>query len=464
MGPATRRGTRVGAAVGDPSLQFACGGTVVTKRAATRALLSIAFGVGGFSCSASDELGPAETVEHVAHGLADGDLTVAWEALPASYQRDLNGLSHDFAAAVDADLWNRTFAVLSKLTRLLKEKEAFILEHPFVAEHLAEAADDNADWSVVVELFDLLVTSELAKVEQLAALEIGSFLEGTGNRFVALVIEASALSSAEQRAEFDEQQATLRSLRATLESTNDGVAVVRIEQPGEDASTENFVRVEEKWIPADLVEKWSSSMASARDSIKELSEETLKSNKQAILMQMSMVDSALDTLLAANTAEEFNAGIGAMIGMAVGAMFNPTSMMNTSASSQEGGFEAPVVTMLPIDSAGSPASISEDVISEAPQEAVAEAEVQSAPSVPLVQESIRAPQRDEAASAGSQIPIAEASRYIGQTLRVSASDGLAMSAKLKDIDGDVLVFEQKVGGGAMTFKLRSHEVESLRTR
>ena len=436
----------------------------MTKRAATRALLPIAFAVGVFSCSASDELGPAETVEHVAHGLADGDLTVAWKALPASYQRDLNGLAHDFAGAVDADLWNRTFAVLSKLTRLLNEKEAFILEHPFVAEHMADAADDSADWSLVVEIFDLLVTSELANVEQLAALDIGSFLEGTGNRFVTLLVEASALSSEEHRAEFDEQQAALRSLRATLESTADGVAVVRIEQPGEEASSERFVRVEEKWIPADLAEEWSSNMASASDSIKDLSEEKLKSNKQTILMQMSMVDGALDTLLAANTAEEFNAGIGAMIGMAVGVMFNQASMMDTSGISQEGELGSPVVTAISPDSAGSPASISEHVIPEAAPEMVPQAGRQLAPAVPLVDESISVRWRDEGASAGSPIPISEAPLYIGKTVRVSASDGLATTATLKNIEGDVLVFEQKIGDGAMTFKMRSDEVESLRTR
>ena len=96
------------------------------KRVGICVYLPMAFAVGVVSCSPPDELGPAETVEHVAHGLADGDLSVAWEALPASYQSDLNGLAHDFAKVVDPDLWNRTFAVLSKLTRLLKEKEAFI--------------------------------------------------------------------------------------------------------------------------------------------------------------------------------------------------------------------------------------------------------------------------------------------------------------------------------------------------
>jgi hypothetical protein len=347
--------------------------------------LPIALAIGVISCAAPDELGPAETVERVAHGLAGADLSVAWDAFPASYQRDMNGIAHDLAGAVDRDLWNRTFAVLGKLTRLFKEKEAFILQHPFVAKHMAESAGENADWSRVVEIIDLLVTCELANVEQLAALDIGSFLDGTGNRFLALLIEASALSSAEHRAEFEAQRKTLLALRAAVESTEGGVASVRIEVPGEDATIQRFVRVEEKWIPADLADGWATRIASAKESIARLSDAEMKSNKPAILMQMSMVDSALDTLLGAKTAEEFNAGIGAVIGMAVGAMLNPAAMMDTSASTQRDGLGSPVATWSSSGGAGT--------------------------------------------SARPQVSVSEVQRYIGQTLRIAASDGLATTAK-----------------------------------
>jgi hypothetical protein len=380
-----RRGARIDAVARDRSLLSTAGGTAVTKRAGICALLPIALAIGVISCSPADELGPAATVEHVAHGLADADLSVAWDAFPASYQRDMNGIAHDFAGAVDRELWNRTFAVLSKLTRLLKEKEAFILEHPFVAKHLAESAGENADWSRVVEIIDLLVTCELANVEQLAALDIGSFLDGTGNRLLELLIEASALSSAEHRAEFEAQRETLLALRASVESTEGGVASVRIEVPGEDATVQRFVRVEEKWIPADLADGWANRIASAKESIASLSDAEMKSNKPAILLQMSMVDSALDTLLAAKTAEEFNAGIGAVIGMAVGAMLNPAAMMDTSASTQRDGLGSPVATWSSSGGAGT--------------------------------------------SARPQVSVSEVQRYIGQTLRIAASDGLATTAK-----------------------------------
>ena len=37
-------------------------------------------------------------------------------------------------------------------------------------------------------------------------------------------------------------------------------------------------------------------------------------------------------------------------------------------------------------------------------------------------------------------------------------------ATLKEIQGDVFVFEQTIGGGTMTFKLRREEINSLSTR
>jgi hypothetical protein len=97
-------------------------------------------------------------------------------------------------------------------------------------------------------------------------------------------------------------------------------------------------------------------------------------------------------------------------------------------------------------------------------EIVQQVEIVPAAPAPLVRESSAEPPSPAAAYPRSQVPVSEAQRHIGQTLRVVASDGLKARATLKSIEGGVLVFEQTIGGGAMTFKLRSDEIESLSLR
>ena len=83
------------------------------------AILAVsATGCGGDDATAVPE--PAATaddaVERIAQGLADNRPVVLWHALPESYQRDVTALVHETAEKMDAELWNKTFSVVQKLS------------------------------------------------------------------------------------------------------------------------------------------------------------------------------------------------------------------------------------------------------------------------------------------------------------------------------------------------------------
>jgi hypothetical protein len=407
-------------------------------------------------CSSSgEELGPDETVEHVAQGLAEGRPVVMWQALPASYQKDVTGLVHQFAEKMDRDLWNQTFEVLAKLTRLLKEKRELILQHPLVAQKVADSdsTDVDGDWEGIVEVIDLLATSELADLDELAKLDVEAFLNGTGERFVRQIAAASSLAPEGQVGDYLTATESLRAVKATVVSRNGDQATVRIEQPGEDPRTEPLVRVEGKWIPADLADGWKSQMAQARESLSKMSGEQMQQNKQAVLLQLSMVEAALDTLLAAQTADQFNAGIatimGGVMGMALQAAMNQGMEMTADES---GGSPGAVFTMPPAAPSPHPAAF--PGFPPAPP-MPPEHSLESEPWP--VEPTQPAPRKDPLV-----ISVGQAHRFIGWKLRVVAADGLDTVAKLTEVDGDVLSFEQPLGGGVMSFKVRKQEVESLR--
>ena len=426
-------------------------------------LLAVVFvtALGAGCWSSGEKLGPDETVEHVAQGLAEGHPAVMWQALPASYQEDVTGLVHRFAEKMDRDLWNETFRVVAKLTRLLKEKRELILEHPLVAEKVADSGstDVDGDWEGVVEVIDLLATSELADLDDLATLDIEAFLTGTGERLVGQIAAVSTLAPEGQVGDYLAAAESLRAVKAEVVSTDGDRATVRIEQPGQDPRTEPLVRVEGKWIPAALADGWESRMAGARESLSKMSGEEMQQNKQMVLLQLSMVEGALDTLLAAETADQFNAGVGAIMGgvmgMALGAAMSQEMEMPVDESA--GGSGAPVVFTMP------PAAMSPDLVAFPASPSTTPMPMGSPPeSEPPPMELSPEPTRPAPRKDSPAIPVNEANRFVGRDLRIVATDGLDVVAKLTKVDGDVLSFEQPLSSGVMSFKVRKQEIESLR--
>ena len=85
---------------------------------------------------------PDQAIEQMAHSIADGRFDAAWQALPPSYQNDITEVVHLGASEMDAELWNRTFTVLQKTTRILSEKRNFILDHPMLAAEITPQSID----------------------------------------------------------------------------------------------------------------------------------------------------------------------------------------------------------------------------------------------------------------------------------------------------------------------------------
>ena len=413
------------------------------RRAATLLALAVAFAVAVGACGRSAP-GPEETVEGIAHGLADGEVAVLWQALPPSYRRDANRLVHAFAEAVDPEVWNQSFATLAKLARVLGDKQEFIVRHPAVAEHLdPDAAGETASWEVLVETLEMLATSELSDVDKLAAFDGGRFLDHTGSRLAGLAERLSALSSEQHRAELEEKRAALRALSATLVSEEGDTATVRIEMPGESPSTETLVRVEGHWIPTTLAEQWPETVANVREWIAALAAREPSSGRNLVLMKLRMLDAGLDTLHEARTADEFDAGLQLAMGMATGAVLG--AALGALETEGLGLRETP-----------------------APRPGARA----SRPDRERVEEALRALEGAGAKRGGSGlseafapevIPPAQAGRWLGHTLRVTTADGLDKVATLVGVEDGTLRFRQPVGNGHLSFRVRASEIQQLAT-
>lgn len=253
-----------------------------------------------------------QAVRRVIDGIADNRPQVVWEALPPSYQDDISGLVVDLADALEGGLWDRTFLTLRKTVRVLDEKREFILQQPIVAERLAEGSPDSAKaYSGAVTLLSTLVNSDLSEVRRLREIDPGQFLATTGSQMLEQIDSIASLSpdSTSDIAEF-------KTIRATLIESHGDSAKVEL-QSKDKTEIVDFVRVEGKWIPKEMADSWKEDIAQKREEFRQQASQVQEEFGPQADGLLTVVDGALDQLLAANSLEEFSSALESVIGMAM---------------------------------------------------------------------------------------------------------------------------------------------------
>ena len=242
-----------------------------------------------------------------------GNLRAVWDALPGSYQSDVNDLIHTFAANMDADVWRAGAGLVQKAIRVLKEKKEFILKQPALAQSPVDATTMVENWDPLVGVLETIAASDLADLQKLKTMDVGVFLDGTG-KTIAEQLAALAKTADDKKLSLTEfpgvpvdamPLAGIGSAKFSTVKIEGDTATLRIENEDKTEDQE-VVRVDGKWLPKAMVDQWSEQMQSAKTALTTQMPENLKKNKLAIVMPMQMILGVLDQLLATKTQEEFD--------------------------------------------------------------------------------------------------------------------------------------------------------------
>jgi len=219
------------------------------------------------------------------------------------------------------------------------------------------------------------------------------------------------------------------------------------------SSEHDWVRVEGRWVPKALADDWSRGIAQAKQGLAARAREATGS-RQVLLVQLRMVDAALDGVLATKTAEEFQAAVTAAAGTFAGAAMAhaqggrnpfvprprvvvPTDGTATSATDGRGG--------LPDLSPGVPG-----LDGAVP-----------AGSAVAVKASDAAGAEDHGVMTTHPVSVRDARRYVGQAMHVVGEDGTAFDGTLLAVKSGTLTFQRESAAGTMTHDVALAEVESL---
>lgn len=265
----------------------------------TFALIALmAFMSGCQGCGPSIPDSPDGTVKAITEGVENGKPEIIWEALPVSYQTDINGLVKQFAQKMDKELWNKGFDVAKKIATLAKEKKEFILGSPMLAQVQVKKEDLAKHWDAIVEMIQIMVESDLASLDDLKSFDGGKFLAGTGKE---LLIKGKDLRELAP----EEAPKSFKDVKVEKVSESDKAATLKITYE-KDTKTVELVKIEKRWVPKDLADQWTKMIAEAKEAIAKMSGEEIKKSKPQVMMMLAGVEAGIEQLKATKTQAEFD--------------------------------------------------------------------------------------------------------------------------------------------------------------
>ena len=251
---------------------------------------------------------PSVAMQTIADEMLAGNCSILWHAMPASFQIDVNAIAQLVGAKVDPEIYDKSFGLIGRFAEVADKQKLFILNTKLGSELAAEQiAEIEAAWPSIIGFVQTILTSSISSSAGLRAFDGQVFSEQTLPVLFKYSNDLAALSEENpfNSLEFD-------SLK-TIVST-DTTAEIKITFTNGDVETEDFAKVENRWVPAEMAINWSMRMADAKKQLEAISSKKLVKNKPQIMGMITMVDGILTQLEKAETQEQFDQALqGAMM-------------------------------------------------------------------------------------------------------------------------------------------------------
>ena len=282
---------------------------------------------------------PDGTIKYVANGLADNKPQVLWEALPASYKQTLNDELKKSMVNADPEIHSKSVAILQKLSGVLKSKKDMIIQAANEAAQqvggdggLPPELTDN--WDDILGVLDILTSGKMADIAWVQNPDVGSFLADEGAKIMAL----SALERLIDKGMQEDQQSKgpkslaeirtgLKNLEVEVISEAESEATLKLVSQsiieGGESEEIKMVRMEERWLPKDMVDDWDAVIKDIKETtpLGSLTEKKMtEEEKKQVMAMLDTVDQALDKAGQANTGQELMTSVMEAAGSVSGTM------------------------------------------------------------------------------------------------------------------------------------------------
>ncbi len=273
---------------------------------------------GGSSSAPAPAATADAAIMQVIDALNENNAAGPWDMLPASYQTQLTEVKNEFATKMDVDVWNSGAGLVKKLHTVLGDQKELLLASPLL-ESVPMKEDLSANYDQLVVILGEVAESDLSSLEGLKTMDIGEYLRTTGSSIMAATSKIEISETSKKPMGMNsmlKMPGKMLSTKAELVSEEGDTAIVKMITEGEEPQDVPFVKVEGKWIPADLVEAFPEMVGEMRESLSGL--EIPPEAKAQVQMGMTMVSGVLDQVAAAKTQEELQGALMGIMMMGMG--------------------------------------------------------------------------------------------------------------------------------------------------
>lgn len=255
---------------------------------------------------------PDGAVQLIADELSKGNGTVLWQAMPASYQNDVDSIAQLAGAKIDPEIYDQVFVTVDRATEVLDKQKEFVFGTSLTGSSPDEegVAQMRAAWPSIKQIVETLTTSSIATAASLQSFEGKAFFEDTVS---GLLVELDTLAQLQPESE-QSLFADLSDVEVRYVEGSETEAILEMAVPGEEVEAESFVQVEDRWVPRDMADQWTAQIAEARSSLEAIDPAQLEKQKPQILSVFAMINGVLAQIEAAETQAQFDEALqGAMM-------------------------------------------------------------------------------------------------------------------------------------------------------
>ena len=249
---------------------------------------------------------PDGTVIAVAKALRDNHPEVLWRALPESYRQGLTEITRSFAEKMDPAVYDRAFALFMRTIEVLDDRKDVILASQTFASTGIDGDEIRDSLRRSKTFTETLKASQIATLEGLGTVDWEQFLATTG---ATMLEDASTIESAADRTPLYD----LDSLAVETLNLSEDRATLKISLSDHEPEEVEMVRVEGRWVPAEMAEEWPQFVEDARAGLAVMTPENMAAQKTQIMMLLGMAEGFIEQIATLETPDEFDAAIGPML-------------------------------------------------------------------------------------------------------------------------------------------------------
>ena len=297
------------------------------------AFLGIMAIVGLVGCDKPAPSTPTSMVDGLRESMVEDEPVLLWNTVPTAWQKDVDGLVHEFGKKVPADLYDRVMTTMKKVVTVLQDKKQFVMNTPLVKMQMSEMTAEERDdamksYDAIVVLGESITSSNLSSAAGLQKFDMTVFLTQYGPQahkaFVTLM-KLAAAEEPEARQALEAMDA-IKKMSAVVTSESENTAMVTITMPPlpggmslPDDGTMPMSKVDGKWVPTPMAMMWPMAIGEAKQQLAQEDMSASSSQVAQVTMVLSLVDAGLGHFEEAKTQAEFDQAVNGIIGMMMGA-------------------------------------------------------------------------------------------------------------------------------------------------